>query len=381
MDITPIVVPLINPNEPEAVVAALHVREGEYVANGVPLCTLETTKSTNEVTAEVGGFVVGLRFQVGQPARAGETLCHIAPSMEMWEARLKEKKSDAESSSTGDGQGKDDLPPGLRITKPALELARRHGIDLCHLPGDVLVTQKVVEQVLSQSGKEAVGLEPVQFTPPEPDFDATAIVIYGGGGHGKALIDLVRAMHTYHVIGIIDDGAAAGEHIMDLQVLGNASVLAELRQRGVRLAVNAVGGIGDVSTRLRVFKVLHEAGFVCPALVHPRAYVEPSAVLAPGVQVFAFAYVGSETKVGYGSIINTGAIISHECALGNAVNISPGATLAGQVTVGDGTLIGMQATINLRVKVGQGVRIGNGATVKSDVPDRGVVRAGTIFPL
>jgi acetyltransferase-like isoleucine patch superfamily enzyme len=40
----------------------------------------------------------------------------------------------------------------------------------------------------------------------------------------------------------------------------------------------------------------------------------------------------------------------------------------------------MGATINLNVKIGAGARIGNGATVKSDVPEKGIVRAGSIWP-
>ena len=47
------------------------------------------------------------------------------------------------------------------------------------------------------------------------------------------------------------------------------------------------------------------------------------------------AYVGSEAHVGFGTIINTGAIVSHDCTLGDYANLSPGAILAGEVTVGD----------------------------------------------
>ncbi|MBP1702324.1 MAG: hypothetical protein H6Q38_1431, partial [Chloroflexi bacterium] len=72
--------------------------------------------------------------------------------------------------------------------------------------------------------------------------------------------------------------------------------------------------------------------------------------------------------------------ISHDCQLGDYVNIAPGAILAGEVNIEAGALVGMGVTVNLRVKVGAGARIGNGATVKSDVPEKGIVRAGTIWP-
>jgi sugar O-acyltransferase (sialic acid O-acetyltransferase NeuD family) len=218
------------------------------------------------------------------------------------------------------------------------------------------------------------------FSPPQTEFDPTAIVIFGGGGHGKSLIDLLRSLGSYRIHGILDDRLPAGGAIMGVPILGGSDALPELRARGVRLAANAVGGIGNIAVRVKVFRKLEGAGFVCPTLIHPAAFVEPSAVLSPGVQVFPHAYIGSEARVGFGTIVNTGAIISHDCVIGEYVNISPGAILAGAVQVGSGSLVGMGVTINLEVSVGSGARIGNGATVKTGVPDRGVVRAGAVWP-
>jgi sugar O-acyltransferase (sialic acid O-acetyltransferase NeuD family) len=218
------------------------------------------------------------------------------------------------------------------------------------------------------------------FIPSKTEFDPTAILIYGGGGHGKSLIDLLRALGVYRIAGLVDDGLEPGEIILGVPVLGGADILPELRSRGVRMAVNAVGGIGDVAVRVKVFQRLAEAGYTCPAVAHPSALIEPSAALSAGVQVFPLAYVGSDARIGFGTIVNTGSILSHDCILGDYVNISPGAILAGAVQVGSGALIGMGVTINLEVRIGGGARIGNGATVKADVPEKGIVRAGAIWP-
>ncbi len=75
---TPITIPLLNPNEPEALLAALHVREGEHVDPESEICTLETTKSTQVLTAETAGYIVGLRYAPGQTVRAGEVLGYLA---------------------------------------------------------------------------------------------------------------------------------------------------------------------------------------------------------------------------------------------------------------------------------------------------------------
>jgi acetyltransferase EpsM len=217
-------------------------------------------------------------------------------------------------------------------------------------------------------------------TMPEIAFDPTAILVFGGGGHGKTLIDLIRSLGTYRIAGVLDDGLPAGTEVLGVPVLGGAGMLPDLYGRGVRLAVNAVGGINHVDVRLRVFEQLAAAGFVCPNLVHPTAFVENSAVLEGGVQVLAKSYVSSSVRIGYGSILNAGVVVSHDCAIGRCVNLSPGALLAGNVCVEDFAQIGMGVTVNINITIGRTARVGNGATVKADVPAEMVVWAGTIWP-
>ncbi len=365
----PITLPLINPNEPEALLAALHVSEGQLVKGGDLVCSLETTKSTADVVAESRGYLVGLRFQVGQTVRAGDVLAYLAESPD-W---VPPRPQGEDLSDRAQPEGGETLPEDLRITQPALSLARQHNLALEKLPRGILVTEARVQEVLAGTvGEPGPALQ--------GKFDPTALVIYGAGGHGKSLLDLVRTLGSYRVVGFIDDGVPAGEVVMGLPVLGGREQLTVLYQQGVRLAVNAVGGIGELAVRRVVFERILEAGFGCPSVVHPGAVLEPNATLAPGVQVFPLAYVGSQVQVGFGTIINTGAIVSHECTLGDLVNVSPGAILAGGVQVGEGALIGMGVTVNLLVRVGKGARLGNGATVKADVPEGGIVPAGSVWP-
>jgi len=208
----------------------------------------------------------------------------------------------------------------------------------------------------------------------------TPIFIYGAGGHGKTLADLLRALPDYDLLGFVDDTRPPGAQVMGLPILGGAEALPGLRARGVTRAVNGVGGIGHVELRLLIFDRLAEAGFTCPAVVHPRAVVDSSAWLDEGVQLLALSYVGAESRVGFGSVLNAGAIVTHDCTLGRVVNLSPGAALAGGVTLADYAQVGMNATINMNVTIGTRARVGNGATVKADVPPEGVVYAGTIWP-
>ncbi len=353
-------VPLLNPNEREAQLVAVHVSEGASISAGDLICTLETTKSTADVVAEQNGYVVGIRADVGDRLVAGELFCWLADDRKWKPPKKTKAASDIKQA---------DLD--MRITEPAIALAEELGVDLKSLPRDIWVTEEVVR-------KHAQRAKPLEI--PEGEFDSQALIVYGGGGHGKALIDLIRTHGTYAVIGVLDDGLVAGSKVMGVSILGGAEILETLKQRGVENAVNAVGGIGDMQSRVRVFEMLRKAGYTFPTLVHPTAYIEESVELTEGVQVFPHAYIGSDVEVGFGAIVNTAAVVSHDCRIAEYANVAPGALLAGGVEIGAGTLIGMGATINLGVSIGTGARVGNSAVVKADVPANGIVRAGAVWP-
>jgi acetyltransferase EpsM len=365
---TPVIMPLLNPNEPEARLVALPISKGQFVNEDDVLCTLETTKSTADIVAETSGYVIGLRFTVGQVVRAGECLCYLAASPDQ-EVPISSPTLQAASVAVEANH-----PPGLRITRPALTLARQSEIDLNQLPVGPLVTENTIRQMIDQPAQSASALSL------DDEYSPSDVLIYGGGGHAKMLIDLLRAAGGYRIAGILDDYLPVGQQVMGIKVLGSSHLLPELHRRGLRQALNAVGGIGDITIRILIGELLARSNYTFPVVVHPAAHLEPGAELAPGSQIFAHAYVGSEAYIGPHSIVNTGAIVSHDCHLEAYSILSPGAILAGEVHVGEGTLIGMGVTVNLRVSIGSHARLGNSATIKADVPASTRVRAGTIWP-
>ena len=362
-DAVKIIIPLLNPNEPELQLASLEVAEGEQVEEGQLLGTLESTKSASELYAEGSGFIVGLAAQPGELLRAGSVLCWIAREADWRPTEAVEAIPAPKETGI----------KGLRITEPARKLAESHAVDLESLPVGPLITESFLQNMLDQT--QGLDLEV-----PPPTQKKGELILYGGGGHAKALIELIQMLEGYSILGVIDDGRKAGTRILNTKVLGPGEMLPEIVANGVNLAVNAVGGVGDVMSRVRIFRRLIEAGFDFPTLIHPAAFVEKSAKLAAGVQVFPHAYVGSEAMIGFGSIVNTGAVISHDCRLERYVNVAPSTSLAGGVSLGRAVLVGMSVTINLTVTVGDGARIGNSAVVKADVPAGKVVRAGAIWP-
>ena len=81
------------------------------------------------------------------------------------------------------------------------------------------------------------------------------------------------------------------------------------------------------------------------------------------------AIINTLSKIGKGTVINTGAIVEHECVIAEYCHIAPGAVLAGKVHIGANSFIGANATVIQGVQIGSNVTIGAGAVVLDDVPN------------
>lgn len=197
------------------------------------------------------------------------------------------------------------------------------------------------------------------------------LLVWGGGGHGRVVADLVRAA-GYAVAGFVDrDPARLGQVV---EPGGGRVAVAEsefLREaRTGRCSLGALGitlGIGDNAARAECLRRVPR--LAAPALVHPTAFVSPSARLGRAAVVLPLAVVHSAAELGDAVIVNTGAIVEHDCVLGEGVHVSPGAVLAGGVRAGPGAWIGAGAVVIQGVRVGSGATVGAGTVVIRDVED------------
>ncbi len=363
---TPILVPLLNANEPEARLIAVHTADLQPVKQGDLLFTIETTKAASDVEAPESGFV-RMIAQEGDTLAVGEILAFItAAADEVLEQTPRSLPSvkPAESHSAWS----DSAPAELRITKPARALAEFLSLDLATLPTDRLITEAFIRELTGTSVSNA-----------SPATNSQ-IIIYGAGGHAKAVMEMVQAIGAFRIAGIVDDNSAlTGTSVQGIPVIGTREILPQLFEQGIRLAANGVGGIINLNIREQLFDLLSAQGFAFPILRHPRATVEPSAQIFDGVQIFGNAYVGSSVLLQPKCMINTGAIVSHDCEIGSYTHIAPGAMLAGHVHVGQKALVGMGVTTTIGITIGSGARIGNGAILLADVPERAIVPAGKVW--
>jgi len=190
------------------------------------------------------------------------------------------------------------------------------------------------------------------------------LALLGASGHGKVVADAARAMGWADIV-FFDDAWPEKQTNGEWLIAGNSLALRE--QASAFDAV--VVAIGDGAVRWRLHCDLRQRGMSMATIVHPGAWISPSAKLAAGTVVMAGAVVQADVAIGEACIINTAATVDHDCALSHGVHIAPGAHLSGNVCVGALSWVGVGACVKQGVRIGQSTMVGAGAVVVSNVPD------------
>ena len=178
------------------------------------------------------------------------------------------------------------------------------------------------------------------------------IVILGGGGHSKVLIEALR----YRADSALDRISVMNFHT-DFDSLE--------RTIPKDTFLKLVNGVGLMDARKIVYAYAKSKPYRNQSVIHPSAVIssDGDSIFGDGLQAMAGAVIQPGCKIGHNVLVNTGAQIDHDCIIGDHCHIAPGAILCGGVTVGEGAFIGAGAVIPEGRKI----------------PDNAFVPAGTVF--
>lgn len=195
------------------------------------------------------------------------------------------------------------------------------------------------------------------------------ILLIGGGGHCKSVIEAILLSGEYTEIGIIDSPPKLGSEVMGIKIIGNDSDLPKLINMGFEYAFISLGSIGDPKRRIELFKILVQLSFKIPSIVHPSANISSFCEIEEGVFIGKNVIVNGDTKVLKNSILNSGCIIEHDCQIGSFAHIAPGAVLSGNVKIGNNSHVGAGTVIRQDVSIGDSTVIGIGSVVTKAIGD------------
>ena len=199
------------------------------------------------------------------------------------------------------------------------------------------------------------------------------LVLIGGGGHCKSVLDTVLRVKEYDEVVITDERLERGSTILGCRVAGTDVSLEELREKGFDNAFVTVGSIKDTAPRKRLAELALSLGYTFPVIIDPSAAVSGFSDIGQGTFVGKNVVVNADVKIGRHCILNTGAVIEHECVVEDFVHISVGAILCGNVHVREEAFVGAGSTVIQGVTLGRGSVTGANSTVLADIGDNQTV--------
>ena len=189
------------------------------------------------------------------------------------------------------------------------------------------------------------------------------IILIGGGGHCKSVIDVIEQEGQFVVGGIVDKPELLGTDVLGYPVIGSDSDLEGLVKIHT-YALITVGQIRSPEVRIKLFDIAKKMGFSLPRIISPRAYVSSHTFIGDGTVVMHDAFINAGASIGDNCIINSKALIEHDSKISNHCHISTNAVINGGVTIEEGCFIGSGATTNNSITIKKNSFIKAGSIVK-----------------
>lgn len=163
------------------------------------------------------------------------------------------------------------------------------------------------------------------------------LLIVGAGQYGVLAKEIAEALGVFERICFLDDSfKPSGHSSSDSELIGSTK---DIEKFAGEFCYGFVA-IGNSDVRRRLLEQL-EMNCITPAiLVHPRAFVSPSAQLHKGCCIEPMASVQTGAVVAAGSIVASGAVIRHDAFVGEFCHVDCNAVVESLAIVPAGTKIG-----------------------------------------
>lgn len=193
----------------------------------------------------------------------------------------------------------------------------------------------------------------------------TRLLIIGAGGHGASVAEAAELSGAFEVVGFLDDAFPVGQAVLNGSVIGAIGGLSNVDSLDSYRAAceQAIVAVGNNAVREKLTQWLVNAGFSMATVIHPKAFVSPSAVVGSGSAVMTGAIVGTQARLGLGSIVNCGAVVDHHARVEDFGHLGVNASMAGGTLLGRGAWMQAGAALAYGVEIPAGVILAPGVAV------------------
>jgi len=185
-----------------------------------------------------------------------------------------------------------------------------------------------------------------------------SIILLGGGGHCRSVIDVIEQEDRFEIAGIIDKKELIGEKVLNYPIIGSDDDLETLRQK-YKYAFITVGHIKSNHIRKKLFSKIKSFNFTIPTIISPLAYISKHSFIDEGTIIHHFAVINACAKIGKNCIINTKALIEHDAIIEDNCHISTAAVINGGTIVKENSFFGSSAVSKEYIKVDGFIKAGS----------------------
>jgi sugar O-acyltransferase (sialic acid O-acetyltransferase NeuD family) len=205
------------------------------------------------------------------------------------------------------------------------------------------------------------------------------LILLGAGGHCESVIEVIEALTSYKIQGILDPiySEFNNHTILGYPIIGNDDKIEEFIKKGFEFVIT-VGQIKSPKIRKSLFQTVKSKGGRLPVIIASTAYVSKNCEIGEGTVIMNFAMLNSNVLIGSCNIINTFSDIEHGCNIGNFNHISTRVTLNGEVIVENESFIGSGTIVNEGCSIGNNVIIGSGSLVRKNLTNNSLAYGNPI---
>lgn len=198
------------------------------------------------------------------------------------------------------------------------------------------------------------------------------IILIGGGGHCKSVIDVIESENKYKIIGILDLKEKVGSEVAGYKIIGTDEEIEEWNNKNVCFHIT-IGHIKSAKSRIKIYEKLKSISACLPVIYSPTAYISQNAVVGEGSVIMHHVLLNTGVEIGKNCIINTKALIEHDSKIGNHCHISTASVINGDCEVLSGTFIGSNSTLIQGITIKENCVVGAGCVVTRSIEENKII--------
>lgn len=196
--------------------------------------------------------------------------------------------------------------------------------------------------------------------------------VYCAGGLGKEVVDLAKEINKernfWQDILFVDD-IYEGDEFYGHLVLSFEEFVKRSSEQSIEITI----ANGEPEVRRKLYERCKENNLSAATLVHPEAYISPSAIIGEGAIIRKYVSISSDVIIGENVYLQSYVGIGHDAVVGANSVLSSFIALPGYCRLDECVYIAPSVVVNNRVHIGAYAIIGMGSMVYRNVKEGKII--------